>query len=69
MLRIKMMLLTVRNGRISCILEARMTAAAAAKLMIDLSAGRSGRPSGGKSARGVKWVHQHVIRKYLGYTK
>ena len=48
-----MMLLTVRNGRISCILEARMTAAAAAKLMIDLSAGRNGRPSGGKSARGV----------------
>ena len=50
-----MMLLTVLNGRISCILEARMTAAAAAKLMIDLSAGRNGRPSGGKSARGVKW--------------
>ena len=28
-----------------------MTAAAAAKLMIDLSAGRNGRPSGGKSVK------------------
>lgn len=46
-----------------------MTAAAAAKLMIDLSAGRNGRPSGGKSAREVKWVYQDVNRKYLGFTK
>lgn len=47
----------MRSGRISCILEARMTAAAAARLMIDLSAGRNGRPSGGKSVwgRGVVW--------------
>lgn len=41
----------MRSGRISCILEARMTAAAAARLMIDLSAGRNGRPSGGKSEK------------------
>ena len=42
-------MLTVRNGLISCIFEANITAAAAARDMILLSAGRRGCPPTGKS--------------------
>lgn len=47
--------LTVLNGRISCILEAKITAAAAAKLIMDLSAGLNGKPSGGRSEVSSWW--------------
>ena len=41
----------MRSGFISCIFDASITAAAAARLIIDLSAGRNGKPSNGKSER------------------
>ena len=56
--------LTVRSGRISWIFEARMTAAAAAKLIIDLSAGRRGSPLVGRSVMRRNTHRKQLVKKW-----